>query len=256
MRYRPQGQRYFDYAQTDQRLRSGLVGHWIGDGSGLTLRDRSGYGNHLSFVNSPKWSLGADNCCQALEYNGTDNYVSGVNNSYVDLGSGNFSIAARFKSNGSHIGVIYAKGDDASQGAVQLYLRTTDPYIRLLTQDASSSFTTSEGVNPHDGLWHDVVAIRIGTTLQIYLDNVLVSNNTGLTLRNTTNNGTINIGARIQSGVMIQSFSGKIEYVRLFKRALSQAEVLLTSQRLVQPVRMRRSMIIVNGVWVPWVSVY
>ena len=76
--------RYFDAANIDPRLRAGLVGHWIGGGSGLTWMDRSGYQNHGTLTSGPTWGLGFGGKRDALFFDGVDDYVNAGSMAMLD----------------------------------------------------------------------------------------------------------------------------------------------------------------------------
>lgn len=55
-------------------VRAELVGHWpLNEGAGVTANDTSGYNNHGTLKNGPKWVAGA--LGQALELDGVDDFV-------------------------------------------------------------------------------------------------------------------------------------------------------------------------------------
>src|SRR3990167_8443949 len=60
LRRRHYGQRVWDSSQLEAWERVGLVGHWVGDGVGLTLRDRSGDGLSGAISGAITWGLGQD----------------------------------------------------------------------------------------------------------------------------------------------------------------------------------------------------
>ena len=73
----------------------------------------------------------------------------------------------------------------------------------------------------NDGEWHYVVGVRDGSNLHMYVDGVL--ENTGsISDSDYSNNSPITIGA-YNSGDYY--FSGSIDDVRIYNRALSEGEV-------------------------------
>lgn len=88
MRYRTKGGYAYGNEQLDPRLRQGLVGAWLGrPGSGPRLLDASGFNRHGLITGVPKWTTGP-NGMQALDFDGTNDYVVLPDHPDMDFGNG------------------------------------------------------------------------------------------------------------------------------------------------------------------------
>ena len=87
MLFRVPSSRVFDSCQSDSRVKAGLVGHWVGGGSGNTWFDKSGYGNHGALTNGSLWTLGRDGKNDAVFFDGVNDYVSLGSPSSLNLAS-------------------------------------------------------------------------------------------------------------------------------------------------------------------------
>lgn len=88
MRHRYNSTRVYSNEQLDASLKVGIVGHWMGgSGSGKGWLDRSGYGNHGTFIGSPKWNLGGPQSNRAAVKTaaGTDQVRCGVAPAATDV---------------------------------------------------------------------------------------------------------------------------------------------------------------------------
>jgi hypothetical protein len=77
----------------------------------------------------------------------------------------------------------------------------------------------------NDGNWHHVAVVRTATAtnnVTLYVDGVLSLTGTA---NLTINTNTVNIGGYMRLGVLYQPFNGSIDEVRIWNRALSQAEI-------------------------------
>src|SRR3990172_4015104 len=182
MRYKSRGQRYFGYEQSDQRLQHGLAGDWIGDGSGLVLRDRSGYQNHGVLTSGPKWSLGPQGRKHALAISGSA-YVRVPNHNRLEVERTDaFTIATRVYFNAASSQMICGKvatggtyrgwqifsNWGADNTLISFFLRSTVGSNELMV----STPTGSIGINT----WYDLVITYDGSStpggIHIYINNV------------------------------------------------------------------------------------
>jgi len=221
--------------QQGTNLASGLVGHWTFDGKYLTTTtstDTSGQGNNGTLTGAngkpvpTQGRLG-----QALSFDGVDDYVSLGNPSSLSPGSGGFSISSWFKTS---VTGRYIYWDSTATGgnipSVQLLVNNNK--IHGIYRDASSNEATvsDAGNTVTDNVWHHAVWIKNGTTGTMYLDGVNIGSNTNASL------GAINVNAGCNADIGVAEsgasctkssyFTGSLDDVRVYNRALSANEVL------------------------------
>lgn len=221
MRYKPQGNTYFDYAQTDARLRVGLVGHWVGTGSGNTLIDRSGYGNHGTLTNGPTWTQGKIG--QGLNFDGVDDYVDAGTSPAGGKTALTISLWVNPRTTGAYMlledGIVY----DAN--AFYFYLNNGKPEVEIYSSNYDA-FTNTSAL-PINSWSHVVLVWESGTRIKSYLDGSLASGTQTGTLQTGslfTGNTTLQFGRR-PGGTLI--FPGSLDDARIYNRTLSAAEVTL-----------------------------
>jgi len=222
----------YDVSPT-KTLASGLVGYWTFDGKdipGLAL-DLSGQGNKGNLVNiSTSTSRVPGKIGQALNFDGINDLVSLP--SAVKIGAGgSSSVSAWFKTTMTTRGAIYAEGSTADGNPFFIIdhnnVNCTVGNIRFGTRNNTGTgldTLCTTGLSINNGKWHQVVGTFNGTTKTIYIDGVSKVTSTPTIGPQTTNS--FQIGA-LQSGSATQSllFSGSIDDVRVYNRALSSTEV-------------------------------
>jgi len=213
---------------SDKWMSDGLVGYWKMDesswnGTSGEVKDASGNNNNGTAVNGA--TTGAGKFGSGGSFDGS-NYVSINNSASLSSGVGNFAVTAWFKSNtsapaqyiyndyGSNVQNLISvaiSGDNA----LLAYFR--DVNGNILSVDLSNSVT--------DNNWHHVAWIKDGATAYLYLDGVLVGNNTNTAIGNiNVSDGTCpSIGGYSCSSSY--AFNGKIDETRIYNRALSPAEI-------------------------------
>lgn len=215
---------------------TGLNGYWSFNGrdmNGTAVLDSSGAGNNGVLTNGPTRTIGKIG--QGLSFDNTDDYVSVPDNASLDIGdTDNMTLAGWFYRNATGTAdTIFAKraGVLAANTGYIAYIALvgsklifevsdgTDEY----SLDSTSTFTTSANVgwNHFAIVWDQASAANS----EIYINGVV---------DNATDTGTIgNIGdlsnAKIfsmgtQSDVS-SPFNGKLDEMRMYKRALSAAEI-------------------------------
>jgi len=226
-------QRHFAPENLDPRLRAGLVGHWIGGGSGLTWFDRSGYGHH-GVVSGALWTLGPQGRGAAMYFDGVDDYVQvAASNSgpLAKVGTGDFTIE------------MWAETSAAS--GYHFFLANWNSTGLLLGMVGGDKFGGyfGDGVErastytiPRDGSWHHYAVTRVGSDVSFFVDGVAC----GVVSPGANSMAAANptyIGTR--HGIF-QSWGGRIAPPSIRTRALSQSEVSLLAQPSFLPVVPRR----------------
>ncbi|MHC4143632.1 MAG: LamG-like jellyroll fold domain-containing protein [Planctomycetota bacterium] len=215
-----------------QDIAEGLVGYWpLDEGGGTTTADVSGNGNDGT-LNAPKWDAGKFG--SALNFDGVDDYVDLGNPPILDFGTGDFTVSAWVKTTVPAGETVFGNGGDNSGGIrIRLYIDSSTG--ELLLDDDSNKHDPGGSIPVTDGQWHNIVGIRKGNTLRLYVDGVedpgVTSHGESTLPANYDLSGTSQHNAYIgcltahDSGQLIKFFGGLIDDVALWSRALSIEEV-------------------------------
>ncbi len=201
-------------------LARGLVGHWTFDeGEGAIARDVSGRDNHGTVMGGANWNKGIIG--GALEFDGTDDFVSIPNESQFDI-AGNITVSAwiRVESFTKPWQAIVTKGDRAWR----LHRADTTKSAGFACSDLSREQTGDLLGNKvvADGQWHHVAGVLDGTKMSIYVDGALdawAASSPNISV----NDYSVHIGANAQAEDRL--FRGLIDDVRIYDRALTVDEL-------------------------------
>ena len=210
-------------AGNDKRLptpQSGLVGYWSFDeGQGTIAYDLSGYGNNgilykFNWTATSGWTTGKVG--GALIFDGSNDYVGTINT--VDLANKDFTMIAWVKTNTQKPSGDYAIFNQPGGticGGLHFNIRSDRPYYGLLGCDfGGSAYITA-------GEWYFFAFVNNNTnsvTDKIFINGSLDSQ----AIRNPYigNPTQLRIG-----GGWYPTINGLIDEVRLYNRALSDAEI-------------------------------
>ena len=167
----------------------------------------------------------------ALDFNGTTDYVSIPDDPNLNFGANqDFSINVWVKTTqvaASNVWpVIVSKEDRISTRNgynINLHNGTTDSRWHLNIYVAGTIYRAYGSSDIADGEWHMLTAIRSGSTLYTYQDGVY-ANQAAASSANVTKAIPLNIG-RSPGGTSDSYFSGQIDEVRIYRKALSQNEI-------------------------------
>ena len=206
----------------------------FGSGVAATALDKSGNGNTGTLNGMTQASAVPGKIGQALKFDGSSGYVVTPYSSSLKFGTGNFSVSAWVNGSGNpykFASVISANrfgvgeswnlaiGDNTNQNL---------PSFQVWGTGSGSNYADGPS-NINDGKWHHLVAVRNGTTAQIFVDGVAGGINTISSSWNSDGAGAnVYIGALGDnpSGVKANDyFNGSIDDVRIYNRALSASEV-------------------------------
>ena len=151
----------------------------------------------------------------AMEFNGTDEYVSIYNSSDMQI-TGALTISAWVKTTSSTYQSILIKGTSVS--AADYYFRIQDTgLIRLRLGNVNYGIGTT---SVKDGNWHHVCVVYIpSTSITYYVDGSQDSQTTSSIPAAITNSySNIEIGG-------IQNFNGDIDEVAVWNKALELADI-------------------------------
>jgi hypothetical protein len=199
-----------------------LIGWWkLDETSGLIAVDSSGLGNDgtLPEMTGNEWTSGIVG--GALEFDGTNDYVSVPNSSSLQLTSA-LTMAGWIKANswgsGTDVDIIARKGEGNPNN---YQLSIADGLATLYLDDGDGSGLRGDTLL-NTGQWYHVAATWDGTTVRIYVDGVLDNDppdSRGGTI--DTDTRAFYIGGRSGADLL----DGILDDVRLYNRALSEAEI-------------------------------
>jgi len=214
-------------------LENGLVGHWTFDGKDMTpnVRDRSGQGNHGNLANFTSTTTSIGRIGQALEFDGSNDYVNAGSGSSLDNLS-TITIAAWIYPTGWGGG---AYGRITDKGQKVFYLDNTGSGGRVETMTFYQFFSGSDGYwyaqqsSIKLNQWQHVVltynSSATGNNPKFYL------NSTSKTLtKGSTPTGSADSDAASNlfvgdNGGGTRAFQGKMDDLRIYNRILSADEI-------------------------------
>jgi hypothetical protein len=208
---------------------AGLVAYWqFSNGSTADLSGNHNDGEAIGAVPATD-RLWVPN--DAYRFDGADDYIMVANSPSLQIGTGDYTIAAWIKTGVSSYGRIFSKG---SWGCTTGYMMRLDGDKVLLENASNGSclvrFPGSTTVT--DGSWHFVAGVvdrRAGGA--IYVDGVLdakqMIDTSAYDLSNdrTPTIGAIDMVVDRPVGYPDEFFNGKIDEVRVYNRALSPGEI-------------------------------
>jgi Concanavalin A-like lectin/glucanases superfamily/Bacterial Ig domain/Purple acid Phosphatase, N-terminal domain len=211
---------------TTAPVTTGLVAHWaLDDGSGTTATDSSGNGNTGSLVNGPVWSTGV--LAQALTFNGAGSYVNVPHT--AALNAYPLTIAAWIKTGATTaVSAIVNKFVAGTSNGYQLfvdngrlcawYLRDAANYV----YDGTSCTLAAAGFV--DNRWHHVSFVVDAAGGRLFIDGV---QRTALGWAGTAGapSTTQPVHLGDYAGAAGAVFSGLLDDVRIYNRALSPTEI-------------------------------
>lgn len=175
---------------------------------------------------------------KALDFDGSNDYVSCGANSDLNWGAGDGTVTAWIKTStdyNSSYGVILIKGaGGVSQKRYVLHIDGDDgsPNNRArfdIDDDGGSLKSVAGSTAINDGKWHHLVGVRDGDNLRLYIDGVEDANSpTDITgYGDIDDTEACTIGANNNSGSQgdNQFFNGQIDEVKVFKYALTADQV-------------------------------
>jgi hypothetical protein len=214
-------------------MTNGLVGYWSFNGqdiSGTTAYDRSGQGNNGTLTNGPAPTIGKVG--QALSLDGTDDYVTVADNASLDVGdTADITLSGWFyRSTFATDDTLLAKrnGITAAETGYMAYVDDADDKLYFEVSDgtdeyqlvSSGTFTTS-GWNHFAIVWDQDSAANTEVYINGVADGATDTGTIG-NIGDLSNVLAFHVGAESDDG---NPFSGSVDEVRLYNRALSADEV-------------------------------
>lgn len=210
----------------------GLVGWWkLDEGTGTTAADSSGRGHDGTLVNGPAWVAGKIGS-GALSFNGTSTYVNipaspdfnvydefSISAWVYPTGNARVTAVGRAVSNLWHLWVLEQINTGATTARFDMEYVTRDEVGDLAHRAVGPGYSLNT--------WHHVVGVKSAADniVRIYVDTVAGANSSAVTEADPTDldNVPITIGARRNTPDEV--WSGYIDDVRFYDKALSLAEI-------------------------------
>jgi hypothetical protein len=205
------------------------VGVWsFNEGKGTTAYDYSGHHGDGHFEGAPQWTKGR--FAGALGFNGIGEAVTVPNSQLLEPSSVSVSAWVNSSASPGIYRYIVAKGGNGcSAGSYGLYTGTDGGLEFYVSSNQGLSWRLSPdaGQSVWNGQWHNVVGTFDRSTVRLYVDGRQVG--TG-----TPNSTPIGYGLPTSNDLAIggypwcssSDFSGNIDEVKIFNRALGAGEIL------------------------------
>lgn len=217
----------------NESLTNGAVGIWSFNGddvSGTTASDRSGNSLNGTLTNGPTKVIGQTG--QALNFDGTDDYVSVADNSLLDpADSADLTLTGWFyRDTFTTDDTIIAKrnGSPAGDAGYIVYIDDATDQLIVEVSDGTDEYSVTSKTTFTATGWHHFAIVwdqdSVANT-EIYIDGVDNNGTDSGTIGdigNLSNAIVLAIGAESDAG---NPFDGKIDDVRAYSRTLSAKEI-------------------------------
>jgi Tol biopolymer transport system component len=182
--------------------------------------------NHGTLSGNPIWHPDGGQVAGALEFDGIDDYISTDNVLNPKLVE--FSIFAWIKGGSPGQVIISQKNSFGGTGATWLGIDASDG--RLITELTSTAADPLESESViTDDQWHHVGLVWDGSCRQLYVDGMQVTKDTVALTALKPSTGGMYIGVA-KDRAQTSYFSGLIDDVRIYRRALSAEEIAAMAQ--------------------------
>ncbi len=165
---------------------------------------------------------------KAVSFNGSSDELNIINSSDFDTwtSSSNFSIELWVKFtelNGTQVFI----GRDASSGYMQWWIGATSAgkvtwYITD-SNNNNAQLTSASAIN--DGVWHHIVAVKEGSSLNLYVDGVAASGTKTFTGNFSASGNSVTVGYLSVNSSSEYHYNGAIDEVALYSDALSNSSI-------------------------------
>ena len=209
----------FEQGETED----GLVAYWPFDG-GSTL-DFSVYHNDGEAIGAKPTTDRFGRPDHAYLFDGTDDYIAIANSPSLQIGTGDYTIAAWIRSNVPFsYGRIFSKGSFGCTTGYMMRLGGTKGWLENARDGACHVFFGGRKTVA-DGAWHFIVGVvdrDVGATIYVdgAFDTMQMIDTSAYDLSNDRD-PTIGVADQMSQ----EFFSGKIDDVRIYSKALSALEV-------------------------------
>ena len=203
---------------------AGLQGMWSFDDG--TANDSSGNARHGTLVNNPVFSSDTHTGYgRSLHLNGTNYVTVDTGGSQAVFDGGNaMTLSAWVKGSPENYGAYISKNGESN--GWQMRYKDTNGTV-WTTRGGASGHGDMEGnltTNVYSG-WHMLTMTYDGANKSIYVDGVLDSKTQAATGAISPSSDLLAFGAKLQGGSVASTFSGLLDDICFYNRALSLGEV-------------------------------
>lgn len=172
----------------------------------------------------------------ALTISGNPSFLSAPSNSAYSFGTSDFSLQCWVKTTASGTVISRKPGEGGAGNGGFLLVIKSNGVIKFATDNGFGFYevNTASATLIRDGNWHYLSAVRQSNSLSIYLDGNLVPVIVGSNISppiNVNNNLPLLMGNVAQWQEQFRQFTGQLDQVRIWSRALSQVEIRDTMNR-------------------------
>jgi hypothetical protein len=212
----------------------GPIGRYaLDENSGTShVYDSSGNDNILTMngtMTASDWVPGKYG--SALDFDGSNDYLSRTDDDDYDFGTGSFSVTGWFKHDtiATNPDYILTKSQDGTNAGYQIYMASDGDIVFEIDDDATwgpdDSVTTTVATYD-DNSWHHFTAVKNGTSgIYLYIDGVLIASDTSLSATATlSNDDPLYIG--IDDNGSSNPWAGGLDDIQLFNYALSSDQIV------------------------------
>jgi type II secretory pathway pseudopilin PulG len=169
----------------------------------------------------------------AISFNGSSDSVRITDNAALDL-TGDFTLTAWVRRNGGAGAQVISKTDAASDGGYGMLIGNGgEVYCRTNSGTANTDSYTPSGLIVVGGGWHHLAAVKSGTSCRVFVDGTYRTQSQGVHTTVTANAKNLYIGAK--PNLTGEYWNGYLDEVRIYNRALADAEVLSLFSSVVPP---------------------
>lgn len=205
----------------------GPVGYWkFDEKTGTAANDSSGNGNEATLTNTPTWTTGKYGA--GINFAGSNQHVTRADDADFDFADdADVTIEAWIKhATTSTQEIILSKYQEAGY---KIIMENDGDLTCALDYDNTWTPTdsaTSTAATYDDNLWHHASCVKIGaSSLNLYIDGVLIATDSSLTATNTlTNSDPLYIG--IDADGTSNDWIGQIDDVKIYNYARTQKQIV------------------------------